>query len=81
LLDFGSFITRLYTHVTAEGKETELLKVYSKTDLSKCSTAVTRSRLNSRSTDERIPEKKSNSLVVLHTIRGNRKSNQGIDIS
>lgn len=60
----GSFITRLHTHLTGKGKEMELLKVYSKTDLNKCSTTVTRSRLNSRSTDGRVPEKKNKPTVM-----------------
>lgn len=60
----GSFITRLHIHLTGKGKEMELLKVYSKTDLNKCSTTVTRSRLNSRSTDGRVPEKKNNPTVM-----------------
>lgn len=51
----GSFTTRLHSHLTGEGKEMELFHVYNKTDLSKCSTAVTRSRLNRRSPDGRVP--------------------------
>lgn len=64
----GSFTTRLHSHLTGEGKEMELFHVYNKTDLSKCSTAVTRSRLNRRSPDGRVPEKKKeNPPVMLDT--------------